>query len=106
MVNVGNAFDGSTFNCPQAGYYSFQFAGTVYEEFAYIDVLKNNAKELKFHDDTAEDGVGANDESLMSFSFMLKLHKGDSVNLKITLGKFSTHASQYRVFSGQFVRPL
>ena len=107
LVNVGNAFDGSTFKCPQAGYYSFEFAGTYDSEYAWIEVLKNDAKELSFYDDTAEKGNVNNDESLMSFSFMLKLYKGDSVKLKISGGKFYTdRQSRHRVFSGQFVRPL
>jgi len=108
LVNIGNSFDGTTFKCSTPGYYSFQFTGTGEGDRNQIQVLKNDAEVLEFWDDTASTAVTSNldDNALMSFQFMLKLARDDTVNLKVTDDKIYTDNTRYRIFNGQFIRPL
>jgi len=106
LVNVGNSFNGTTFKCSMPGYYSFQFTGTGYSDNSRIQVLKNDEDVLYFFDDTASKAYQNDDESLMSFQFMLKLLRDDSVKLKVQEGKLFTSSLQNLIFNGQFMRPL
>ena len=110
MVNIGNSFDGTTFRCPTPGYYSFQFTGTVKGDYGSIHVLKNDVEELLWYDDTAstrdQEDIDRNSESLMSFQFMLKLFRDDTVKLKVVDGIMMGNKGANRIFNGQFIRPL
>lgn len=107
LVNIGANFDGSTFTCQKPGIYEFNFAGTSSaSELNKIQVLKNNLEVLEFFDDTAQKGDFINDESLMTFSFILKLNMNEKIKLKVTQRTILSMSDQYRVFTGKFIRPL
>ena len=106
MVNIGNSFDGTTFRCPTPGYYSFQFTGTVKGDYGSIHVLKNDVEELLWYDDTAHLNDVNDGQSLLSFQFMLKLFRDDTVKLKVVDGIMMGNKGANRIFNGQFIRPL
>ena len=68
-------------------------------------MLKNDVVELTFYDDTGSIEL-EDDDSLMSFQFMLKLARDDSVKLKLKVGRIYTDSTRIRIFNGQFIRPL
>ena len=68
-------------------------------------MLKNDVVELTFYDDTGSIEL-EDDDSLMSFQFMLKLARDDSVKLKLKVGRIYTDSTRIRIFNGQFMRPL
>jgi len=109
LVNIGDAFDGTTFTCSIPGIYEFEFTGTGYlvdNYYNQITVLKNDAMELQFWDDTAWEGYPNNDNALMSFQFMIKLNTGDKLKLRSDVERIIRASNAYSIFSGKFVRPL
>merc|ERR1712241_961571 len=84
LVNIGDAFDGTTFTCSIPGIYEFEFTGTgdvVGNSWNQIAILKNDVIELQFFDDTAQEGDSHNNNALMNFQFMIKLNTGDKLKL-------------------------
>ena len=104
IANVGNMFDGdtSTFTCPHNGYYEFTFMGSVEtdspEGEAVVEIDKNGEKVMRFLDQR--------DDSLMSFTWIMKLSVGDKIRLYLYLGKIFRDMYHHSFFNGMLLNTV
>ena len=91
--------DTGTFTCPVNGYYEFTFTGTTYATGqTYIRVEKNGSQDMRFLD--------YNQESLMSFTWIMKLNIGDKVRLYLEHGSIYSDGYHFNFFNGMLLRSI
>ena len=99
VVNDGNVFNGDTgtFTCSVNGYYEFTFTGNAYSTSqTYIKVEKNGNNARKFLDHLTD--------SLMSFTWIMKLSVGDTIRLYVEHGFIYRDSYHNSAFNGMLLR--
>ena len=101
VVNDGNVFNGDTgtFTCPVNGYYEFTFSGNAYSTGqTYIWVENNGTPVMRFLD--------VHQESLMSFTWIMKLSVGDKIRLYLEAGSIYSDGYHYNFFNGMLLHSM
>ena len=89
-----------TFTANQDGYYTFSFVGA-FINGGEIDVQVDKKSKLNFVRPSASSGI---DPESISFTFQLKLNKGQKVQLFLLLLGLRCNSNSNCVFNGRFVR--
>ena len=107
LTNYGDHFSLSTgiFSAPREGIFEFFTAiPNVEDGMSLLTVEKNNVKQLEF--------LQADDyQTLLSFTWIIELKKGDTVRLKVSYSNQNDRGLQCTetsncIFNGKFIRNI
>ena len=102
----GNSFNlaSGIFTSPRKGVFEFSAAITHGNKgFNSLIVEKSGIQVLKFS--ARADSDSSNDDTL-SFSWIMELHQGDTIRLKVTAGRFVASSTYNWIFNGKFIRNI
>ena len=103
-VNSGNTFDISTgtFTAPVSGIYEFAFSGNTASDYSCcIQIYKNGNNKL--HSIYTRGGQEKEPYANLASSWIVSLDTGDTIRLKVYVGKLYSDGSAYRILTGKLL---
>ena len=96
--NIGNSFDGTRFNAPKAGLYTFYATAQRHDRNSKIHFYVNGSERI-----LTSDARTGDDCFSQSIQTTLRLNSGDTVEVRLTGTFFNTHNGELTFFEGRYI---
>ena len=105
LINIGDSFTLSDgiFTAPRNGIYEFSASFYHGDSANVLAVVRNSEQVLRFRDNGGT-GTGSIDYNTLTFNWIMKLQRGDKIQLQVAEGTFyCDNGNQNCIFNGKII---